>query len=398
MTRTTTAMIAAGATLLTATLSANADALDATEVTANDCDINRCGRVEVNDIVQILGDMGHECPTDCAADVDGNRAMDVNDLLHVIARYGAVADWDTDAEPVADTALTGGLLALQNWHHSNPDSVHPTGVATNAVCISSYCLSVHNMTNPESFEAVLNTPADEIREYLLFNANHYGIEQDTTDYLVLDIEGYRFTPMYWGNYITETISYYDPQKLDRILDAYKLRIEIARELFPNAKLCLWDLGSPHPFGIADLEAMTRRMSGYEYAAAYGVYDNLDYGIPVIYQPWGPTDNWYHRNADVVTLGVESARSLTKSDGSPLGTMPMISLTIFNGDSNHDRLNVPLEDLTNTVSQLKDMDIEEYMIWNGTESLATPDSNNSDYTVSERLQDALEFLDNSSNTL
>ena len=358
--------------------------------TASDCDLSGNQVVDVNDIMALLPAMGTRCNRDqCSTDINRDSRTNVNDLMLVIANFGAAAPSSSE---LAQTELNGATLSLQNWYAKEQSTLNSMGVTNKSVCISSYGLLVDGLTEDGALERTLNNTAEEVRDYLISYANHYGIARDTTDIVILDIEGYRFSPMYFGNYIDQSISYYNPAMLDRILDAYKLRISVAREVFPNAKLGLYDTVTPHGFGEADLAPMIRRQRGYEYAASYGLFEELDYACPVLYQVWGETDYGFSRSDAVTRLGIEATRSLTRKDGSPLEIMPMMSLTVFNGDSNHDREPARVQDVSRQIDVLESLGINEYIIWNGEENIA-----DTDIPVYDQLQQLLDYRENQANS-
>jgi len=358
--------------------------------TASDCDLSGNQVVDVNDIMALLPAMGTRCNRDqCSTDINRDSRTNVNDLMLVIANFGAAAPSSSE---MAQTELNGATLSLQNWYAKETSTLNSMGVSNKSVCISSYGLLVDGLSEEGALERTLNNTAEEVRDYLISYANHYGIARDTTDIVILDIEGYRFSPMYFGNYIDQSISYYNPAMLDRILDAYKLRISVAREVFPNAKLGLYDTITPHGFGEADLAPMIRRQRGYEYAASQGLFEELDYACPVLYQIWGETDYGFSRSDAVTRLGIEATRSLTRMDGTPLEIMPMMSLTVFNGDSNHDREPARVQDVSRQIDVLESLGVNEYIIWNGEENIA-----DTDIPVYDQLQQLLDYRENQANS-
>ena len=358
--------------------------------TASDCDLSGNQVVDVDDIMALLPAMGDTCNRDhCSTDINRDGRTNVTDLMFVIANFGSMAPSTSE---MAETALNGATLSLQNWYAKEQSTLNSLGVSNKSVCISSYGLLVDGLSEEGALERCLNHTAEEVRNYLISYANHYGIARNTTDIVILDIEGYRFSPMFFGNYIDESISYYNPAMLDRILDAYKLRISVARDVFPNAKLGLYDTITPHGFGEADLAPMIRRQRGYEYAASYGLFEELDYACPVLYQVWGETDYGFSRSDAVTRLGIEATRSLTRMDGTPLEIMPMMSLTVFNGDSNHDREPARVQDVSRQIDVLESLGVNEYIIWNGEENIA-----DTDIPVYDQLQQLLDYRENQANS-
>jgi len=364
------------------TNTAPASVKDTFQPTPNDCDLSKNQVVDVDDIMALLPLLGSDCTSKCDGDINRDSRIDVSDLMVMIANFGLAAPASNE---LADTALNGAILSLQNVYANDRDDLNRMGVANNAVCISSYGLLVDGLAEPGGLDRCLNHTAEEIKSYLTFYANHYNIALDTEDIVILDIEGYRFSPIFWGNYLDPSISYYNPERLDQILDAYMLRIKVARQVFPNAKLGLYDTITPHCFGDPDMGVMIRRQRGYEYAAARGIFEDIDYACPVLYQVWGHTDYGFSRSDAVTKMGIENTRALTRIDGTPLEIMPLMSLTIYNGDSNHALEPARVQDVSQQIDVLSSLGVNEYIIWNGLENVE-----HTDIPVYEQLQKLLDY--------
>ena len=69
-------------------------------------------------------------------------------------------------------------------------------------------------------------------------------------------------------------------------------------------------------------------------------------------------------------------------------MPMMSLTVFNGDSNHDREPARVQDASRQIDVLESLGINEYIIWNGEENIA-----DTDIPVYDQLQQLLDYREN-----
>ena len=366
--------------------------------TPTDCDLDNNRWVDVNDIMTLLPLLGSPCnDSDCQGDINKDAQINVNDLMVLIANYGSPAP--PSESDLAETVLSGATLMLQHRYVQDASPFHDLGVRNNAVCVSAYGFLVSNTGTPEGMEKVLNHTSDEIADYLRYYANFYGIDTNTDGTVILDIEGHDFSPRMWGRYLDSAHEKYNPEMLDRILDAYILRIQVARDVFPNAKLGLYEITTPHPFGNSQIEGQVRRMRGYEYAAAYGILEGLDFACPVIYMPWGNQDVKHHKIADYTALGIETSRSLLRQDGTPVEIMPMISMTVFNGSSAHHGEVAPLEDVSLQINVMRDLGVEDFLIWNGTENLynVNDDLYNLDYMVVDRLAELLDYLSNNSVT-
>lgn len=124
-----------------------------------------------------------------------------------------------------------------------------------------------------------------------------------------------------------------PLLLAEIVDAFRLRIAVARSILPANPLALYGVVVPH--GQGSEAGFAEPNAGYQAAIELGLYDELDYIVPVIYHRFGETDLNYEERLDQMThqaLGASAA--LTRSDGSGLPLFPLLSLQVFNGNSNH----------------------------------------------------------------
>ncbi len=84
------------------------------------------------------------------------------------------------------------------------------------------------------------------------------------------------------------VNYPDGSQLrNDMLAALATRIAIARDVMPNAKLVLWG-HQPNPRGRDDTN-FADRLELFKDAGDLGVYDHLDYYMPLLYSHYGPND-------------------------------------------------------------------------------------------------------------
>jgi hypothetical protein len=116
-----------------------------------------------------------------------------------------------------------------------------------------------------------------------------------------------------------------------------------------------------------------RMSGYRAAGDQGMYDQLDFICPVLYQRFGPDDaksETLRRWIDASTKqGIEESRTLTCSDGAtPIPLAPILSFWVFNPRSANDRRAVSPElvaDQLEIVQQSTEVGV--ILFWSGSET-------------------------------
>ncbi|MEE2829693.1 MAG: putative metal-binding motif-containing protein [Myxococcota bacterium] len=155
-------------------------------------------------------------------------------------------------------------------------------------------------------------------------ASHGPFTEETI--VILDIE-HPVHPREFHNYLDS------PELFSEIIDAFRRRITVARSILPKNPIALYGVVVPH--GQGSETGFAGSNAGYQAAIEHGLYDELDHIVPVIYHRFGATDPNYENRLDLMThqaLGASAA--LTRSDGSALPLFPLLSLQVFNGNSNH----------------------------------------------------------------
>jgi hypothetical protein len=130
------------------------------------------------------------------------------------------------------------------------------------------------------------------------------------------------------------------------VDAYKTRVRAARAAFPRAKLGLYGTLVPDERGDPNDPKYEARRIALVKAGFNGLYDDLDYLVPVLYPRFGCDDPagavcdpdapvprpWCDRAFDKIEeyteLGVYGSRSLTPN----LPLLPLITFRVHNGNS------------------------------------------------------------------
>jgi hypothetical protein len=166
----------------------------------------------------------------------------------------------------------------------------------------------------------------DIKDHLQKYVDGHGSElaANTHDLIVIDIEG-KFSPNRFGQY-------YEDGTLGEIIEAFKRRIRVVREILPCAKISLYGVIIPHGLANPDNPDFVKSVWGYREAGRLGLYDELDYVTPVLYMRWGPDDK-KHQFGSIgayTRMGVEYAACLTDR---PLA--PYLSLRVANRNSHHD---------------------------------------------------------------
>lgn len=221
-------------------------------------------------------------------------------------------------------------LVLQNAHATL--DLKDTGVANRAICIGGSALragkSGSDPDEKKAIEEFLAAKDDDIRRQLQAYLKKNSIDAATTDWIVLDME-HPVHPSDLGS------SEHDANR-DALIEAFKRRIAIAREALPKAKLSLYGTIVGDSRGLVENAGFQAAMKGCRRAADLGMFDRLDYLVPVIYQRWGPQDRNYRTLEEYTRQTVKMSATLNRSDGSSVPLAPLLSVRVFNKNSAHDR--------------------------------------------------------------
>ena len=347
--------------------------------TQADCDLQKDGVVDVSDMIKVIQVYGSDCSINsCEGDINRDGTVDMNDLLAVLANYGVIP-----VGPVAQTSLSGARVIMQSQFSKDASSLAELGVKNDCWVVHGYAVEMARHTTEEAFFNM--SPADIESRFGRYLVKHTQLGTDFDGKLILDLES-PFHPRAFGDYIDPESPKYDPLKFNAIVEGYKMRIAVVREMLPNCQLGLYGFPTPHAHGDANNPTEMRRTLGYELAAALGIMDQVDILCPVIYQRFGSQDIQHARIADYTKLGVNTGRKLTRTDGTTLEIQPLMALKIYNGSSVHHKELISIEDLANQIEVLRNEGIEEFMIWHGNDDLDEMT------TVAERMGELKEELD------
>lgn len=367
-------------------VSKKASTLSSTAFTPSqaDCDLDNSGVVDVNDMVKVIEVYGADCSSvACQGDINRDGTVNLNDLLLMLANYGALP-----AGPTVESSMNGVSVALQSRFSNDASQLEDLGVKNEYWTILGGAIGMSKDTTEAEF---FSASRDEIESsFGRYMSRKSDLGSDFSGVLVLDMET-PFHPRELGNYIDPASDEYDPLKFDAIVEGFKMRISVARELLPNCTVALYGFPTPHGHGNADSAVEIQRTLGYEFAAAQGILDQVDAICPVLYQRFGATDSKYHRIADYMQVGIDTGRSLHRTDGTTPEILPMLAFKIHNGSSAHNKELVSVEDLANQIEMLRNEGIENMMIWNGKDQL------DATTTVLEYMTELKEELDARQNT-
>lgn len=273
-------------------------------------------------------------------------------------------------------------FSLQGRYVSEPDlstDLSVFGVTNNAITIHGAALEAAEITVEEFTRSDRSDINRTLRGYL----RTHGIDPDTDHLVVLDMEPKDptephpedpsrlerlFHPKDLGTFEG------DPRQND-IIQGFIRRIEVARDVMPNAKLGLYQVVAPMGKGQYN-ESFRDRMQGYRRAGELGMYDQVDYIVPVLYTRFGSCDVTDRDDLETIQgwsealtrQGIEESRTLTRTSGGNIPLVPYLSFWVFNGFSRHDRQAILPETMRRQLCILQEYsEVEIIVLWSGWET-------------------------------
>jgi len=237
------------------------------------------------------------------------------------------------------------------------------GISDQAVTISGYAtVSEKDITSGEFIDASVDEIRTRLKKYLEKHAPR------ANDLVILDMEPDGIAPRQLGQFVKDTKL---PQPL---IEAYRRRIRIARQELrrtrtPGLKLGLYQVIVPDGKGH-NSDGFEKRMRGYVAASEQGMFDQLDFICPVLYQRWDSDDatpaklrTWL---ADSTRQALQKSHDLTRRNGSRIPLVPILSFWVFKKRSPDDvRPAVTPESLALQLEIVQDaVGIEAILFWSG----------------------------------
>jgi hypothetical protein len=269
------------------------------------------------------------------------------------------------------------FIAAQETRYSQPLSC---GARTGVIVISGRHFLQSRSLEPADIDVFLRRDQGQVRDQLEeYAGEHPEVGKETTEILMMDVERPHPRNLHAAG---------DDERKAAIVDAYKTRIAALRAVFPKAKLCMYGTLNPDGRGRPDNEQYLARLDALKTAGEQGLYDELDYLVPVLYPRFGPDDPkraWRSYRA-YTEQGIEGSRQLRRSDGTSLPLLPVTGLRIYNKEGNtahrHELLlDLPGDDplghtLRTQLGVMVEKGVQQVVIWVGKDSdlLAEPNPN------------------------
>jgi hypothetical protein len=154
--------------------------------------------------------------------------------------------------------------------------------------------------------------------------------------VILDMEPRGFAPRALGEF--------EGRQQRELIAAYRRRIRVARQVLrrsevPGLRLGMYQVIVPDGKGQST-DQFERRMCGYLEAGRQGMYDELDFICPVLYQRFGIDDatpatlrSWV---VAATRQAIDGSHALTNRNGAGIPLVPILSFWVFNRNSANDR--------------------------------------------------------------
>jgi hypothetical protein len=260
------------------------------------------------------------------------------------------------------TATCDFRFSLQNRYAEDSlvDELAEYGISNRAVTISGRATKSEKDISRTDF---IGAKAEEIRTKLTDFLKEHELPRDN-DLVILDMEPKGIAPVRLGEFETD-------EKLQRdLIAAYRRRIRVARQVLrqtkrPGLKLGLYQVIVPDGKG----DSIEERMSGYREAGEQGMYDQLDFICPVLYQRFGPNDatpqrlrTWLDATS---TQAIDKSLTLTRRNHTRIPLVPFLSFWVYNRNSANNRDAVQPESIARQLQIVQDAEgIEAIVFWSG----------------------------------
>lgn len=249
---------------------------------------------------------------------------------------GSVRSWLQPALSVmlGDRGTCDIRFSLQGAYVSDDlaDDLRLLGIDDTVVTINGSAVNASKEIEEADFVDVSDAALARIRNRFTAYLERGELPRGSTDLFILDIEG-AVAPAQIGSM--------DRQRQNAVIEGYKARIREARDVLrtrnvPDVKLGLYQVIVPDGRGRVT-DGFRLRMCGYDYAGRRGMYDELDYICPVLYQRFGPDDGGAEQVQswiDTATRqGIDSSLTLTRRNGAVIPLCPILTFWVANNPDN-----------------------------------------------------------------
>lgn len=265
-------------------------------------------------------------------------------------------------------------------------NLSPEGVLNNAWFISQYAYGVvqdrseNAEKDPErDLRRYIDLPNEEIESALSrYVSRHPQLTRQTLNTLIINIEYPVHPRRLWQLLDGENHDQITPE-FTGVVQAYARRYAITRKFFPNATLVAYGMGMPDGQGRERL-LEKRQLNAQILATKMGMLKDVNAIAPVLYERFSPGERAF-QNADRATRQcLVNSLQIVQASHTPLDILVLMSLTVFNGNSQNTRRPADLDGIADRLSYLYKLGVKRVIFWNGGEKL-----NGTNITVKQRFQ-------------
>ncbi len=275
-------------------------------------------------------------------------------------------------------------FSLQGRYPSELD-LSAFGITNTAVTINGFALHAGKGITEDDF--IKKTESDIAQKLVTYLDNRPSINPGLNHLVILDME-----PSYPDpedptgekqiHFSPKDLGRYNERQQVKLIRAYIRRIRVARKVlrkrWPKLKLKLGLYGVVVPMGKGqENEEFQKRMKAYKRAGELGMYDLLDYLVPVLYNAFGPSD--VHLPEDLTKLhgwiekatrqAITKTQELTRRNGKAIPLSTILTFWVNNGKSAHDNMVILPETLDLQLRILQEYGaIETIVLWSGSETM------------------------------
>ncbi|MEK6793317.1 MAG: hypothetical protein AABZ39_00960 [Spirochaetota bacterium] len=208
----------------------------------------------------------------------------------------------------------------------------------------------------DSVEKALSYTATDIEAVFASAVKSIGIVDHPGTCIVLDLEHPVHPKEFHGLGGT----------MNAVVAAFANRIRIARKQLPRSKLALYGILNPQPQGEYT-EEFIRQFAALRSAGKLGMYDDIDYIVPVLYTRFGSNDSERQRSGweHYIRMGLEASSLMVCSDGNPVPLAPILSSRVLNGGSRNEYDPVPADAMKKILAILAEYEsVHAVLFWEG----------------------------------
>jgi hypothetical protein len=326
-------------------------------------DFNGDGIVNGLDADFMFDNWGYCSSEDCLADLNGDGIVNIIDLLLLLSSWGQIDGEEQVEEPPTGGETSSFGLALQGEFATpeQQDLMANSCLSFDRISVNS---SVIKCLSTDTIQNFIDYTDEEIENSITNFANNRDINTlETTDYFLLNCE----SPVHPGNW-GDNESWGNSDEINEELRteyflALKRRVDIFRQLMPNAIFSLGPTIRSHWEGRY-FEPIFNRIEGAQRAGELGVFDNTSCFEPRVFHSQGPDDpaneTWME---DMTRQALDVASTeLTNSTGAHLPLCVTSSILVFNGSSANNREPVSSELAQEQVEIVAEYDSVLMMNW------------------------------------